>query len=108
VWRISPPVPQVSVHGDDFFAHDGGGADEFLDGGPLGGQSDEQPADLGVGGLSGHDVQKDFAGLVAGQVLAPAEFQQCLANAGHVHSKTEAPAVAVVTNTFGCRSNLAV
>ena len=82
VWRTSPPVPQVSSNmpavfagnGDDFFAHDGGGADEFLDGGALGGQTDEQAADLGVVGLAAHDVGEGIAGFVAREVLAAGKF----------------------------------
>ena len=73
----------VAVDGDDFFAHDGGRADEFIDGGSLGGESDEEPADLRLGRLAGHDVQKRRSGFVAGEVLAPAEFQEDIAEGAH-------------------------
>jgi len=52
----------------------------------LGCHAHEQPADLGVGGVAGHDVEEGIAGFVAGKVFAPAEFQQDLAQGG-VHRR---------------------
>src|SRR3712207_7998704 len=43
---------------------------------PLGRQPDEQPADLRVRRLAGHDEHERVARLGPGQVLAPAELEQ--------------------------------
>ena len=40
------------VDGDDFPPHDRGRADQFIDGRSLGGQADQQAADLRLGGLA--------------------------------------------------------
>ena len=70
---------RVAGNGDDFLAHDLRRADELLDGRPLGRQPDEQPADLRLPRLAGHDVQERVAGFGAREVLAPAEFQEDVA-----------------------------
>src|SRR5437016_4392441 len=72
----------IAVDGDGLLAHDDRRADELVDGGALGGQSDEQPADLGVGGVAGHDVVEGEARFVAGEVLAAAEFEEDVAQGG--------------------------
>lgn len=62
-----------------FFAHDGGGADEFFDGRALGGQADEQAAYLRLTGAAGHDVRESVACFIARKILAAAEFQENVA-----------------------------
>ena len=70
------PFP-IATDGDGFFAHDGRRADQFLDGGSLGGQADEQAADLGFGCLAGHDVSEATClRFIAREILAAAEFER--------------------------------
>ncbi len=65
-----------ALDGDGFLAHDHGRPDQLFDGCALCGQANKEAADLGIGGLAGHDVHEGLACLSAGEVLAAAELEE--------------------------------
>jgi hypothetical protein len=82
---IQDDADVVTDYRDDFLAHDRRGADQFLNRCPLGGQPNEQPADLRLRRLPRHDVQKRLPCFFARKVLAPTKLQQNLSkwSGGH-------------------------
>ena len=59
--------------------HDRCRADELFDGGSLGSQADEQPADLGVFRLARHDMRKCLARFRSREIFATTELQENVA-----------------------------
>ncbi len=69
----SPPVPQVSRRGpstcdaEGLLAHDAGHAGDLVDGLALEAEGGDEGAELGGGGLAGHDLVHDGGGLLLGE-----------------------------------------